>query len=714
MLSIEKKGDIAIAWLDQEGDDVNKISPDLMDNFTTGFESLKNDSSIKGVVVISRKKDFIVGADIEWFTTVSSVEEIRPVIEKGHVLLDSIESFPKPVVAAIHGACMGAGLEIAMACHSRVVAKDANTTLALPEVRLGLLPGLGGTQRLPRLIGLKDSMDLMLTGKNLYPAKAYRLGLADVLTEKDHLLNAAIVQVENIIKGKVKKRKSSKPLPEKLLESISPGRNFMYKKATEMVQRQTLGNYPAPFKILDCIKTGLEKGFKAGQKAEIEHFSHLITTNESKQLVNLFFGMTALKKNDMKDQARKIQNIWMVGGGFMGAGITEISIPKGYFVTVKDIKQETLSKLKKDLWGTLQKGVKRKQISTSEAERRFNKLSVMTSLEGVEHADIVIEAVFEDLKLKQKILADFESVTPEHCIFATNTSALPVSRIAEHSKRKDRVIGLHYFSPVPKMPLLEIVVTPETADWVRATGIELGVKQGKVCIVVNDGPGFYTTRILAPYFNEALLIIEEGAAIPDIDKAMKKFGYPVGPVTLLDEVGLDVGAHVMGGELIEHYKQRPGAKASDLVKKLYDAGFHGRKNKKGFYSYDSKTGKKVRGKVHPEIYQFIGGERRKSFDEGEIQERMAMVMVKEALMCLEDKIISNPRDGDIGAVFGLGFPPFRGGPFRYLDQLGNENALKLFDKLTEKHGDRFQAPEILKTKVKQGDEWYSKAKASVG
>ncbi|TVR77696.1 MAG: fatty acid oxidation complex subunit alpha FadJ [Chitinophagaceae bacterium] len=696
---------IAVIFLDKENSSTNTISPDMLEGFQDLFNTVKEDSDIKGVVLKSSKKDFIVGADIEWFQNIESKETVRNLATQGHNLLNEIENFPKPVVAAIDGACMGGGLEIAMACHARVITRY-NTILSLPEVRLGLLPGLGGTQRLPRLIGLQKSLDMLLTGKNIYPPQAIKYGLADKIVEQNNLLQSSIYLCKEIAAGTFKKNKIKKSILNRLLDNTGVGRNIVFKKAGEMVYRQTLGNYPAPAKIIESVKTGLNKGMKAGIESEINNFSELVLTEESKQLVNLFLGMNKLKKNPLKDQAKELKNIWIAGAGLMGGGIAEISIPKEYRVTVKDIKEESLQKLKKDIWKKYEKGKAQKKFPPSIAEKEFNRLTTSIDFSGAEHADIVIEAVFEDLKIKQQLLSEFESKTPEHCIFASNTSALPIKDIAAHSKRKSQVIGMHYFSPVPKMPLLEIVVTEDTAEWVTASVLELGVRQSKVCIVVKDGPGFYTTRILAPYFNEALLLLEEGAGIPEVDKALRQFGFPVGPITLLDEVGLDVGAHVMGGALIEHYKLRPGAKPSALVKKLYDAGFHGRKNKKGFFQYDEKTGKKVRGKAYPGIYDIIGTSGDVTVSPEIIAERLSMVMVKEALMCLEEKVIEKPLDGDIGAVFGLGFPPFRGGPFRYLDILGNEAAVKKLESLSDTYGERFSVPDILKEQALKQKKWY--------
>ena len=326
----------------------------------------------------------------------------------------------------------------------------------------------------------------------------------------------------------------------------------------------------------------------------------------------------------------------------------------------------------------------------------------------MDNQEIIIEAVFEDLKLKQNILKDVEANAKPNTIFATNTSALPIKAIAANAKNPELVIGMHYFSPVPKMPLLEIIKTDKTADWVIATCFDVGVRQGKTVIVVNDGPGFYTTRILAPLMNEAQLMLDEGGDILQIDREMNLFGYPVGPITLSDEVGIDVGAHIMSGELMqEMLKQRPDFKVSKTLLEISKAGYKGRKNKKGFYKYD-ESGKKVSVQVDPNIYSFYGGNTRKKFDANEIHMRCVMAMVNEAALCLEEGIIENPLDGDIGAIFGLGFPPFRGGPFRYVDTLGAQQVVDILNDLAATHGARFKPAQILVDYAKSGKKFYYK------
>lgn len=702
--TIEKRDNgVAVVWLDQPNEKINKVSLEFVKEIDELFQQLESDNGVKAVVIASKKKDWIAGADIEMFGKVKQKGDFIQFTRNGHESLFRLERSKKPVVAAINGACLGAGTEIALACHGRIVSDDKNTHFALPEVMLGLLPGGGGTQRLPRLIGIQKALDMMLTGKKIYAKKALSIGLADKITTKESLLNAAIDFALQLTQAPLK-RKDKRTLVEKILESNAITRGIIYRKAKEMVMKQTLGNYPAPLKILECVEIGMEEGMDKGLEAEAVKFEELILTDVSRQLIRIFFNMTEKKKNPYPtDKIKRTDTIAMVGAGFMGAGIAQVSAMDGIRVLLKDIKEETIAAAKQTIWKDLEKKLKRKTMSRPEADAIMNRIESKLDYTGFDKADIIIEAVFEEIKLKQRIVAECEAAARPDTIFASNTSALPIARIAEKAARPENIIGMHYFSPVPKMPLLEIIKTPQTADWVVATCFELGIRQGKTCIVVNDGPGFYTTRILAPYMNECFLLIEEGCDAGLIDKAMKKWGFPVGPVTLQDEVGIDVGAHIMKGELAEMAKQREGARTTDAIIKMFNDGCYGKKNKRGFYKYDEK-GKKQG--IDENVYQYFGNPKRKEFTIETIQNRMGMMMLNECLLCLQEGILENPTDGDIGAIFGLGFPPFTGGPFRYIDREGAAKILALMDDLTAKYGARFKPAQLLRDYAKEGRKFY--------
>lgn len=722
-ITIEKNPNgVCTIWMDQKNEKINKIGPDLIGLFEEVFSELDKDNSIKAFVLTSKKKDFIAGADIESFQKVEKPGDWKPIAQKGHAILNQIEKSKKPIVAAIHGNALGAGLEIALACHARIASNDKSTKVALPEVKLGLLPGGGGTQRLPRLVGLQAALDMMLTGKNVFPYPALKMGLVDKVVHVSSLQNAAQKLALELVGKPIKRErnelnldtvKSGFPAIQKALTNLvleAPLVNkIVFTEAKKMVDKQAHGNYPAPYKIMECVEIGWNQGIEKGYAAEVEKFEELILSPVSRQLINIFFAMTDKKKNPYgEDKVKHVHRLGMIGAGFMGAGIAEVSMDDDMHVLLKDINQDMINSAYKTIYGDYAKKVSKKAMTKIKLEEKMALLSGSLNYSDLDNQEIIIEAVFEDLKLKQNILKDVEANAKPNTIFATNTSALPIKAIAANAKNPELVIGMHYFSPVPKMPLLEIIKTDKTADWVIATCFDVGVRQGKTVIVVNDGPGFYTTRILAPLMNEAQLMLDEGGDILQIDKEMNLFGYPVGPITLSDEVGIDVGAHIMSGELMqEMLKQRPDFKVSKTLLEISKAGYKGRKNKKGFYKYD-ENGKKVSGQVDPNIYSFYGGNARKKFDANEIHMRCGMSMVNEAALCLEEGIIENPLDGDIGAIFGLGFPPFRGGPFRYIDTLGAQQVVDILNDLAAKHGARFKPAQILLDYAKSGKKFYDK------
>lgn len=700
-LTISKKENVVVITLNQPDAKVNTLDEEMMTQFSKILDDLNADNSILGAVLISGKdNNFIAGADIEMFKARDTAKEIEQLSLDGHKILNRIENFSKPLAVAIHGSCMGGGLELSLACHYRVASNHAKTVLALPEVKLGILPGTGGTQRLPRLIGIQKALSFMLTGKNIYARQAYKMGLIDELTHKDALEEAGIKAVHKISANKFQ-RKDKRSFVEKLVEGNGIGRSIVFSQALKQTLRQTKGNYPAPEKILQAVEYGFKKGKEKGLLKEAELFGELGATSESRALVNLFFAMTDAKKNPNQELVEPVSKIGIIGAGLMGSGIADVSINKGnYSVLLKDRDIESAAKGEQLIWNDLNKKSKKRIITEFERDNIASRVTGTDSYEGFNDVGVVVEAVFEDLNLKHRIIEEVESYTHERTIFATNTSSLPISDIAKGAKRPENVIGMHYFSPVQKMPLLEIITTEQTADWVTATAYDIGLKQGKTVIVVNDGPGFYTTRILAPFMNEALLLLEEGATIKYLDSIMKDFGYPVGPMALLDEVGFDVGAHV--GETMKPMFDARGAKSSTKAQELVDAGYLGRKNKKGMYKYGDK-----KKEVNSSIYSFFGGNNRTNPDKETAQFRMALTMINEAAHCLQDGILSSPTDGDLGAILGLGFPPFTGGPFRYMDQIGISEVVKKLEAFETQFGPRFKPAKILTDFADKDKRFYS-------
>lgn len=687
---------VAVLWFDEPGEKFNKLTLTMAPQFIALLEDLEKDPAIKALVVASRKPDsFMAGADVNQFLEIKDAAAGEELSKQGNAMFHRLDQCTKPTVAAIHGVCMGGGTELALACDARIASDSPKTYLACPEVKLGLLPGAGGSQRLPRLVGIQNALEIMLTGKNIYAKKAYKMGLVDSLIHPSGLVEAAKKFALELAQ-KPLKRKSKLPLFQKILES-PVGRFLLYRGAKAQALKQAGTSYPAPFQIIECVKIGMSKGQKAGSQAESKKFGELSVHPVTRQLIHLFFGMTSHKKNPYPDKTKKIQQTAILGAGFMGCGIAQVTAAKGIDVVMKDIKQETLEQANKTIWGELSAQVDKKAITAYERDQVMSHVFSRLDYVGFDKSQIVVEAVFEDLNIKRKVLAEVESIISPECVFASNTSCIPISDIAQNAVHPERVLGMHYFSPVSAMPLLEIIVTPKTADWALATAYELGNKQGKTMIVVNDGPGFYTTRMLVPYMREGIVMLEEGLDIQEIDRAMKKFGFPVGPITLLDEVGIDVGSHIF--KIMTPFFQTRGIAAGDAIHKIYDAKYYGRKNKRGFYTYPGED-KKGKGKgkkkqVNTEIYQFFGGPQRKSARIEEIQNRLALVMLNECALCLQDNILKTAEDGDLGAILGIGFPPFLGGPFRYADSLGLGKVVSMLQELEQKYGKQFTPAPIL-------------------
>jgi 3-hydroxyacyl-CoA dehydrogenase / enoyl-CoA hydratase / 3-hydroxybutyryl-CoA epimerase len=712
-IRVEVQDGVATLLIDVPGEPVNTISPALGEELAELLAALASDAGVQAVVVASGKRDgFIAGANIELFATLKTAADAEAMSRKGQQGFDTLERFPKPVVAAIHGACLGGGLELALACHWRLASDDARTKLGQPEVQLGVIPGAGGTQRLPRLIGIAPALDLILTGKNVTARKAQKLGLVDEVVPAPILLPVARRRAKELAAGKLRRERPAGfaklregglgAIQRVALEENRLGRELLFREALKKVREKSGGHYPAPEKALEAVRYGYEKGIERGLEREAQLFGELAVTDVSRRLVDIFFATTALKKdNGVDDPAvkpRQVKRVGVLGGGLMGSGIAFVTLGAGLSVRVREKDDAAAAKALGSVRALLDERVKRRSIDRIERDATMRLLTATTDWSGFEGVELLVEAVFEDLGLKQEMVRAFERVN-RNGIFASNTSSIPIGKIAEASSRPEAVLGMHYFSPVHKMPLLEVIVTPRTAKDVTATAVAVGKKQGKTVIVVNDGPGFYTSRILAPYMNEAAEILLEGAPIEEIDRALTAFGMPVGPITLLDEVGIDVGAKV-GKILHEAFGDRM-APPKALEKVIAD-GRLGRKTKKGFYTYGGK-----KKEVDETVYDLLpGGKARTRMRSAEIAERIVLQMVNEAIRCLGEGILRSARDGDIGAVFGLGFPPFLGGPFRYADAMGPGALLERLERWHDKFGVRFEPAPLLVERARTGERFY--------
>ncbi len=687
-LYLEVDDGVATIWIDQTDQRVNTISEETLDALEAAIDVVEGRADVQAVVFISGKDDsFIAGADLDMLKGFDTPADVEALSRRAHALIDRVQQSTKPTVAAINGAAMGGGLEMTLGCTYRIASTHDKTKMALPEVQLGLLPGGGGTQYLPRLVGLQQAFQMMLTGKNVYPRKAKRMGLVDALIHPPGLHRAAVTAARQLVHGTLTPEREPRSLTERLLESNPYSRKIVYDKALQRTERKTKGNYPAPARIVEAVKTGMEKGLEAGLQREAELFSELAFTPESEALVSLFFAKQQGDKNPHRADALPVRTLGMLGAGLMGAGIAQVSAANGLEVQLKDQGFAQAAKGRKQIWKSLSKDVSKGIRSSFERDVVLERVQPIGDYDALASADVVIEAVPENLDLKRAVLGDVEAVVRPDCVIASNTSALPIAEIAEGAQHPERFIGMHYFSPVPNMPLLEIITTERTNQATLATAYAAGLKQGKTVIVVNDGPGFYTTRILALYMNEALLLLEEGASFTEVDRAMEQFGFPMGPFELFDLVGIDVGAKIT--EVMEERMLDAHFSISHTAKRLSDQGLAGQKSKKGFYTYKGEGTKLEKDEPNKDIYQHVPGRGSTSLALSMVQERLALMMVNQAVRCLDEGILQSATDGDLGAVFGLGYPPFQGGPFRYVDQTGAASIVGRLKQLTRQYGPRF-------------------------
>lgn len=718
-LSVEMSDGVAVITFDLPNESVNKLNRAVKDEFVALVTRLERDTNVHAAVLFSGKPDiWIAGADIEEFLAIKTATDAERLSRDGQMLLDSIERLRIPLIAAIHGACLGGGLEAALACRYRIATDHPKTVLGLPEVQLGLIPGAGGTQRLPRQIGLTAALDMILTGKNVRGKKAVQLGLVDELVHPSILRTVAIQRAREVGEGRRKSERHTGGVKGFLLDANPAGRMIVLRKAREKTLEKSGGHYPALIAAIDVIAAGYAKGIAHGYREESRRFGEMAMTDVSKQLIFLFFATTALKKDTGIDPAQypdlpvsafepqAIEKIAILGAGFMGAGIASIAVQHGSLVRLKDADHARVAKGYAAVREVLRERLKKKQITQVQYTDYMALLGGTVDYSGFGNVDLVIEAVFEDLAIKHQVLREAEASVHPSAIFASNTSTIPIEQIAQASSRPERVIGMHFFSPVHKMPLLEVITTADTYPQVTATVVAYGKKLGKTVIVVNDGPGFYANRILSPYINEAGLLLDQGVAVDIIDKALVEFGFPVGPIMLIDEVGLDVAVKA-GKIMAEAFPDRMQPARS--IQAVVAAGRYGRKSKKGFYSYD-KEGKK--GDVDPGVYSLFLSPgsipMAKSIASPppeapvapempavQIQQRTVLAMLNEAVRCLSEGIIRSARDGDVGAVFGIGFPPFRGGPFRYMDSLGVNIVVQRLEDLNARFPGRFEPAELL-------------------
>ncbi len=650
---------ICVLTFDRPGSTANIFDRATLEELRQELDFIVTADGIKGLILATAKRSiFIAGLDLRMLNETVSLPVVGDLIELGQRLMSRIAALPMPTVAAIRGAAVGGGFEISLACDYRLASPERATKIGLPETKIGLLPAWGGATRLPRLIGLPRALDFILAGKTVTAAHALKLGLVDELVPAEYLIEAA---ARKIRQGKPI-RSSRWPVNNALAAAVVRWR------LRPQLLKKTRGHYPSVLQAFKVMTEGITRSIPESLALERAGVMALAETGACRNLIRAFFLQERAKKRTVGDRAplngeKPVARTAVIGAGVMGAGIAQWLSARGLPVILRDINTEQVAKGMAGIAKIYRDGIKRRVFTEREARAGFGQIFPAPTEVPLRQVDLVIEAAAENLELKQKIFRRLDELAGEETILATNTSALPVSELAAGTRRPERVLGLHFFNPVHRMQLVEIVVARQTAPDVLQRAVRFAQQIGKLPVVVRDSPGFLVNRILMPYLIEAGQLFETGATLKDLDEAMLDFGMPMGPLRLLDEVGLDVGLHV-AETLAAHYPER--MKIPALLGKMVAAGMLGHKNGRGFYRHE----KSKAPQSNPQAAALVQNRSAAGLTREELQERMVFLMINEAARCLEEQVVTDPADVDFAMVMGTGFAPFRGGPLRYADAVG--------------------------------------------
>ena len=690
---------------------VNKLDTQTVASLGEAIAVLEKQTALTGVLLSSSKPAFIVGADITEFLSLfnAPAEKLAHWLAFANSIFNRLEDLPVPTISAIQGYALGGGCECVLATDFRIATPDAR--IGLPETKLGIMPGFGGSVRLPRLLGADSALEIIAAGKDVDAKNALALGLVDAVVPADKLRAGAIAMLRTAAADPIfwQQRRQPKLQPLKL-SAIEAAMSFAIAKS--QVQQTAGKHYPAPMMAVKTIEAAAGLGRDEALKLETKGFVPLAQSQEARALVGLF-----LNDQYVKGKAKKLaqsqplpQQAAVLGAGIMGGGIAYQSAVKGVPVIMKDISEQSLKLGINEAGKLLNKQLERGKITPLQLTTIISTIQPTLSFNGFERADIVVEAVVENPQVKAKVLAETEALVREETILATNTSTIPVSQLARALKRPENFCGMHFFNPVHRMPLVEVIRGEQTAEATLAKVVAWASKMGKTPIVVNDCPGFFVNRVLFPYFAGFSLLLRDGADFRQIDKVMeKRFGWPMGPATLLDVVGLDTAHHAQR-VMADGFPQRMKKDYRDAIDVLFEAQRYGQKNQRGFYAWETDNkgkAKKVADAETDALLRSVSAPQR-DFSDDEIIARMMIPMLNEVVRCLEENIIASPAEADMALVYGLGFPPFHGGAFRYLDATGNAVFITQAQQYAEL-GPLYAIPQLLSARAQQNESWYPAA-----
>lgn len=700
-IKIEYRNNVAFLTFDLANEKINKLSGVVLKEFEDALDILSKRGGLDLLVIKSAKKDiFIAGADIKEIENLTTINEAREVVAAGQKIVTSLLAMPFKSLAVIDGACMGGGTELALACTFRIASDSAKTKIGLPEVNLGIFPGFGGTQTLPRVVSLPSTLDLILSGRALDGKKALKMGLVDDCYPKayeDRIIEEWVAKILNKETASVmQKRKAKIPFIQKIPVL---GKALIFRAAKKSLLEKTKGNYPAPLKALEVLQKTNGGLISRGLQYELEAFLPLVVGKVSKNLIDIFYTTEEIKK-EYNEETTLPQETFLLGAGVMGGGIAWLFSNYGFNIRMKDISLKGIEIGFKQIGEIYSSLVKKRRLKPTDLTSKYAHLTATTTNEGVEKTDMLLEAIIEDLSIKQKTLNDLETKLKPGAIIATNTSSLLLKDIGAGLKNPANLVGMHFFNPVNKMPLVEVVKSEKTSEDAVRKIVQLSRKMGKTPIVVGDSAGFVVNRLLLTFMNEALFCVEETGDISQIDACVLEFGMPMGPFLLADEVGLDV-AYKVCKNLHAFYGER--MKPSFVLDFVYnEKKLLGKKASAGFYLHANKQ-----AVLNPEITSDIKARsKNQKLADAEILDRCLLLMVNEAARILEEKMVKNARQLDLALIMGTGFPPFRGGLLKYADSIGIKEIIAKLEKLESQHGARFIPCFYLQNLAKQNSSFY--------